>query len=91
MEHNMNVVSTIILLEIYSLSDMTDQMHVQWDEVKCAGRVAKDLHEKGFIRITAAHVFEPKRSRYEVTQKGRVFIEALAKVPAPVNTWSIPE
>lgn len=83
-----------ILLEVYALVSMKDAHYVTIDIKNRAGKNLAELEMNDLIVYNDGSVHEVKDSDipYEVTVRGKAFVEAITNVPLPrkVVTWVFP-
>ena len=75
------------LLEIYCSPAMQNCPHLA--ALQSGGDTLKELRAMGLIEVPE-RVVEKWCHGIEVTERGRVYIEALLSVPLPVQVWQVP-
>lgn len=76
------------LLEIYCSPAKQNCPHLMSSTGSC--RPIDELMRWGLIERESIRYIETDEHGWNVTEKGRVYVEALLRLPLPVQSWSVP-
>jgi len=75
----LNSISVLIQIRVFPNYEFKEQ----WEE-----NAVKDLLKRGFIENVKS-VKSSVSEIFKVTEKGKCFVDYIAEIPEPVNTWAI--